>query len=438
MSITGKNTKSIRKKDLKESRSKATGFTKLTFAHKAVAGETGIDLGSLVTPTEMASLGFTNPTSGALLEAKLFQFQDNLRLQSSLRGTLMKDLAYRVVSNSRISFEGFTAEEGEIFTGTLDSNPVNGISVVDAQSIIRTGTLLAGQTDVNVGTPFELNKFPGEQMGAVRLYIDGVLQTRNSNNSDTNQDGNYYEFGSQGIATILRVNNTDVQDRSYVVISNEALTEPPRDSAFAAIEKVSGQVDALIPTVSALAGVPVTDFQAAPSNADLKVFGDRVIGVEQATLEDPSDASQGIKLATVSEFGAIRAGKYQVKVLSSNAAAPGVVNDLSFNNLVPGRTYIYILQAYLAVNTGGSNGDVAANVVHNGSIEGGCYHLNAGGDAGETRYTSETIFTATTTTVTVEMAGANSFAFMRGNNTKSFSFGILIEAEYLKPTTDFT
>ena len=49
---------------------------------------------------------------------------------------------------------------------------------------------------------------------------------------------------------------------------------------LAAIEKLAGEVDALVPTVAVLAGVPENTFQTAPSSVDLANFGNRVLNLE--------------------------------------------------------------------------------------------------------------------------------------------------------------
>lgn len=275
MSVTGKNAKSIRKQEFKESRNLAQGFQKLTFAHKASLGDTVINLGSLTTPTEMSALGFTNPSSSRLTEAKLFQFKKNLTLVSSLRGTLMQDLSYRVNSNSSIKLE-FTAEEGEIFTGVIDANPASGIKVVDAKVQKAVGDLADGDTDFPIG--FATSTLREE----IVVFRNGLIQKRNSNNSSTLLDGNYYlvDTGS-GFGSVVRFNSAaSGGPDSIIVTSLGNIIESPTDSSWAEIEKVQGQIDAMVPTLATLAGVPVTNFQATPNDVDLKAFGDRVLDLE--------------------------------------------------------------------------------------------------------------------------------------------------------------
>lgn len=284
MSITAKNAKSIRKKDVKESKALANGFTKLVFAHKASAGETGIDLGSLVVPTEMTTLGFTNPTPSRLLEARMFQFKDNLEVQSSSKGQLMQSLSYTIGSNSRINFQGFTAEEGEIFIGVLDSNPISGIQVIDAKQPVVEGDLADGVTDFAIG-------FSTSIVDEILVFRNGLEQKRNTNNSSSVLDGNYYVVDSgSGYGNVVRFNVAPSGADDYIkVTAIGGVVESPTNSTWDELEKVQGQIDAMIPDLAQAAGNPETDYQSAPNNVDLKQFGDIVHGLLNIELGDPDN-----------------------------------------------------------------------------------------------------------------------------------------------------
>jgi hypothetical protein len=289
MSVLGKSSLSIRKQDVREQKNLAVGFKKLTFAHKATLNDTSISLSSLTIPTEMSSLGFTNPTSGELLAAQLQFYRKNLTLVSSIRGPLMDYLSYDVASSSTINFNGFAAADGEIFIGTIDYNARNGFPLVDAAPLVSTGTLAVGVTDFNVGQLFEINKYSSQQVGAVSVFRNGLQQFRNSNNSSVTLDGNYYEVNNgSGSGQIIRFNSAPSGDAdSILVVSNGLLAYNPDGSALQQIETLGGQIDAMIPTLAALSGQPQSNFQTAPNNTDLKSFGDTVInqGSRLTTLE---------------------------------------------------------------------------------------------------------------------------------------------------------
>jgi hypothetical protein len=228
----------------------------------------------------MSSVGFVNPPVTDLLAANLLFNRRNLTLISSLRGVLMDYLSYDIRSSSRINFQNFTALDGEIFIGIIDPLPKTDLKAVDAQPIVVSGELPVGVTDFNVGIPFETNKFPTQQVGAVVVYRNGVQQFRNPNNGTSG--GNYQEVSSGGaLGTLIKFNNAPVSNPdSILVLSIGLLAERPDGSMMAVIENLAGQIDAMVPTLATLAGVPESTFQTAPNNVDLKQFGDTVINHE--------------------------------------------------------------------------------------------------------------------------------------------------------------
>ena len=326
MSLTGKNTLSLRKKDVKEQRSLALGFKKLVFAHKASLGATGIDLGSLITPSEMSSLGFVNASTADLQAANLLFYKNNLTLTSSSRNLLMQDLSYTIKSNSRIEFQGFTALEGEIFIGVVDASARTANPLVDARPIVATGTLAIGVTDFSVGTPFRVNHQSNSQVGEVVVYRNGMQQFRNVGNTSTG-DGNYYEVqAGNGLGTVIRFNEApSLQADNIMVISNGLIAERPDGSMMAVIESLAGQLDQVIPTVAALAGQPETNYQAAPNNVDLKQFGDQVIDHEQriTALESTPDVIAIYKGASGTLAGSDNPISFSTMVRDTHSAFAG-------------------------------------------------------------------------------------------------------------------
>lgn len=302
MSITGKGLLSLRRKDIKEQKSIATGFKKIQFAHKATAGATGFNLASLTLPSEM--VGFTNPSPAELAEAQLFFYRKNLTLVSSLRGVLMDYLSYNV-NSSQITFIGFTAEEGEIFTGIIDHNARTGVNMVDAAPLVATGDLAIGATDFNVGQLFEINKYSSSQVGAVIVYRNGVQQFRNTGNSSTVLDGNYYEVNNgSGTGQVIRFNTAPTsQTDSILVVSNGLMAYNPDGSALQMIENLSGKIDSMVPTLAAVAGVPESTFGGI-SNVDLKSFGDSFLNYKTSNDAAVSGIKTGTKDAREFRSGA--------------------------------------------------------------------------------------------------------------------------------------
>lgn len=276
MGVIGKGSSSFRKKDVMEQKGIALGFKKIRFAHKATAGDTGINMNALVQPSEMAAYGFTNPTLTAIAGANLYTNRSNLKLMSSIKGLLIDQLSYTVNSSTRINFIDFTAEDGEIFTGWIDDSPTTSLSVVDGNQIVASGILLAGQTDFNIGTPIQINKNSASQIGAVMVFADRGLQYRKVGNITTG-DGDYIEVPvAGGLGSLIRFNASG-SDRFITVVSNGVVAERPDGSMMAAIERTQGQIDAMVPYLAAATGQPTSTFQTAPNNVDLKQFGDLVI-----------------------------------------------------------------------------------------------------------------------------------------------------------------
>lgn len=284
MTTFGNGSLSIKKSDAVGSpgKSVSTGYTQTYFATKAVAGAAGITLSSLTTPPEMAANGFTNPTLSTLQAANLLFNPNNLELVSSARGRLQYKLSYDLSSGLQINFLGFTALEGEIFTGTIRNIAQTGLKAVDASASPATGTLTAGTTDFNIGNPLPTNKYPTRQIGAYTIYKNGLLQARNTGNSSTVLDGNYYEVDNgSGSFTLVRFNFAEADDSSIIAIPNGLMSERPDGSMMAVIETLQGQVNTMAAYVAAVTGSSTTSILgSSPSNVDLKTFGDRVLAVE--------------------------------------------------------------------------------------------------------------------------------------------------------------
>ena len=282
--LTGKNTLSFKKETIKESSLQQTGFKDLVFAHEAIGGETVLDLINLNTPSEMTSNGFVNPTATEIVNSKLSQFRNNVSIISSVNGPLMAFVTF-VVNDNNIQFlNSYSAIAGEIFTVKVNNKASTGANIISGSTIVKTGSLLTGEQDINTGEAFPINKHPTEQVGAVSVFINGIQVMRNTGNASANPaaDGNYEEVPvGGGVSNIIRLNDAVAEETAYTVISNGVITERPSISQQQYIESVQGQIDRIIPTVASLAGVDETDFQAAPNNVDLKAFGDRLLDLEE-------------------------------------------------------------------------------------------------------------------------------------------------------------
>ena len=278
--LIGKKNSTLKKESVKENKLLTVGVKAIKFWHEALAdGETSIPFGTLNMPADVAIHGFSNPTGTELLAANLALFHTNVEVHSSLNQKLMEGLAY-VVKNNQINFiNSYESLEGEIFTIVYKNDTITGNNVVDARPLTATGVLSIGQTDFNVGEAFKTNNYPNDQIGEVLVFVDGVLQFRNVGNATAAPaaDGNYEEVHStSGFGVIIRFNDVFVAEKNIVVVSRNLIAERPDISMLQLIESVSGQLDAMIPTLAVIAGVPEANFQAMANSVDLKAFNDKV------------------------------------------------------------------------------------------------------------------------------------------------------------------
>ena len=361
--IIGKKNSTLKKESVKESKLLETGVRNLKFWHEASEGDKSIPFGSLVTPESILAGGLSNPTSTAILAANLGFFKENVEVRSSLNGDLMIGLTY-VVSNSQIKFvNGYEAVEGEVFEVKVENNVVTGNTIVDARPLTATGILATGNTDFNVGESFKTNANPNTQLGDVLVFMDGVLQFRNVANATAAPlaDGNYQEIhAANGSGVIIRFNDSFAVDRNIIVTSRNLIAERPNLSMLQAIEGFGGQLDKVIETTAALAGVPETDFQAAPNQVDLKAFGDKVIALERIfEVEIPSTFEE-----VITYVGFIsKNGNTEVKLLTKTDDTSDVL--VSVDNTGDHTRYTFLQECNFSSSAsaegGGANGSVGVS-----------------------------------------------------------------------------
>lgn len=304
MSLTGKSSLSLKKKELINDKPIAVGFKALKFAHIAALDDAGFNIYAMTVPTQLSSRGFLQPTASELSSADIYKYRKNLILMSSARGVMFDYLDYTVSSSGQITFsDDFgPALENEIFIGVLDPVARSGTLVADTNSILQVGVLSAGTTDFSIGKSFTTNKNPSQQMGAVEVQLDGQTVLRNVGNAaaSPSADGDYEEVDNgAGECSLIRFNVVDnVNDRVVIVKSTVLSTVTPDGSFQDELEYQQGIIDRLVETVAALAGIPQSNLQSAPSQPQLKQFGDRVVQAEQdidsaeARLDDLEDPTQ--------------------------------------------------------------------------------------------------------------------------------------------------
>ena len=282
-------TTTARKKHLLESLTPAFGARRVGIFHEASSGDSGIDLTNLNMPSTYTNKGYANPSDQNIALLRLSYFKTNVKIISSDRGTLTLG-EYDIASNTQINFDGFTANASEIFEIWYEPSVIGGATVVDARPLVKSYLLTEGNTDVVV-EPFEINKNPLEQIGAVMVFRGPTmnLQFRNSGNATASAlaDGNYEEVkGTGGLTNIIRFNvPAAVGGESVVVVSIGSLTERPTQSLISYMENMNGDVDKLRDTVAALSGQPKSNFNGQPQSVDLASFGERFNQILNTEIE---------------------------------------------------------------------------------------------------------------------------------------------------------
>lgn len=283
--LTGKSTLSLRKKDIIDSSRDAfnVGRRKIRFAHQAsnTGGDTYIPLDNLNFPSFLVDTLYENPDAKTLTQANLRYYYPNMQLMSTSKGILIPDISF-TATNTKINFEGFTADPDEIFYGIIDYSARPNTLFVDAVPVNVSRTLPGGQTTFNVGEAFRVNEFINESSGAVKVYVDGNLVYRNSGNSSVNQDKDYYEVpSSNGLGTAIEFNSSSVNSREVTVVSNYAYVDRPEMHFLQRFDILAAQLEEI-----AQQGGYSLDLSAFPNRLDLKQFGDRLIAAEQAATDD--------------------------------------------------------------------------------------------------------------------------------------------------------
>lgn len=247
-------------------------FTNIAFAHEfLLEGESVINYSDLNAPSEWLSSGRVNPSPSELLAANLRFFKNQIVLTSSVKG-IIQPSQYEVTSTS-IVFKTFTSEAGESFEVQVMGATFTGKTLVDGVSLKSSGELNIGSSEFNFGRAVKIE--PEEIM----VFKNGQLKKRNPANSPTLvSEGDYYFLDplNTGYSSVVKFNNASTVLEEVTVVSIGSFIEKPTISMLQEIEKVAGQVDALIPFVADLAGVPETTFQTAPNNVDLLQFGTNV------------------------------------------------------------------------------------------------------------------------------------------------------------------
>lgn len=281
--ITGNEDISIGGEDVpNKSRLLNVNLKALRFAHKFAGGETAINLGSLVMPGEIST--WSNPSASEIAAANLLATSANLIIKSSTGAELFEGVDFVVTSNSGLAFiNGYSPQPGEIIVGRF-SLPAANVLVGDAKDYKKTVAVTAGQTIVSVGFEYKVNENPTQQMGDVRVNLNGISRLlRNVGNATAAPlaDGNYEEYDptGSGYSTAIRLNNPIAADGFIIFEGGLALASSD--------VKVFGAIDRLGSIVTKLAEDAAQGFHGdndltryltvMTSEVERKTFGDLLL-----------------------------------------------------------------------------------------------------------------------------------------------------------------
>ena len=313
MSSIAKTNISLSKKDLTKSRIPPVGSRNVVFHHKATVGQLTINLLALTLPSaEMPTV--VQATPDELSSARLSINKKNLNLVSSSKGDLIQGLDYIVVDSSTISligpYETIGTESEEIFVGTINNAPISDLVVASARTVSRSYTLAVGQRTLNLAQEFQVNLFPSENIGIVKIFVNGILAYRNTGNSSTVLDKDYYEVDSgNGFGTTVVFNVAPVSVAHDIVVDFgvQAITD---FNAIGTIESLGGSIKKIADDLAVVAGTQASDYySASPSEVERRTFGDNILGIlelyTQQIENQSSDIDQTASFASATITGVL-------------------------------------------------------------------------------------------------------------------------------------
>lgn len=354
MSSIAKTNISLSKKDLTKSRIPPVASRNVVFYHKATTGSLTINLLSLITPSaEMPNA--VQATAAEISGAQLSVNKKNLSLVSSSKGPLIQNLDYIVVDSATIQLlsplYASGAENNELFVGTINSAPISDLVVASAKSITKTYTLAVGQTILNLGQEYQVGANPNEDIGIIKVYVNGMLTRRDIDYTEVDS-GNGYGTTIQFFVAPASI--------AYEVTVDFGVMSITDNDAIGAIENLAGSIKKIADDLSIVAGTSATDYYtASPSEVERRTFGDKVL-----SLDSKYDVSSTLTSYTKT--------KWQKKTLAGSTQGGNtntLLTDVSFNNLTIGKTYRVTLQANVECYNNGAFSDGNSLVVYNDGVE---------------------------------------------------------------------
>lgn len=340
------------KKDMSKSRLNPQTAKRILFAHQVSTITPGlsvytIDLKNLTTPTEMLSNGFVQATQSEINGANLAIAKKNLRLVSSLKGPLIPWKHYIVADNYTITLINDLAtalETGEIITGEIDSQ-IGDLVPASVRSRLKTVSVPVGQRQVNLGLEFNVGSNTTERVGDIAVYVrGGSVLYRNTGNSSTVLDGDYYEMDAgNGTGTNIMLNSSPTSAPLELYVDYGPVTVTNNDS-LGTIQSIMGSVIKIAKDLAIVMGGSQTDYlNANPSDIERRTFGDSVLTLVGLNISSrlTTIESNINKTAYLSEQqpsgtngGTSIAATWTNRILNTILDSAGVVSSLSSNQFL--------------------------------------------------------------------------------------------------------
>lgn len=346
MSSITKSGISLSKKSLTKSRIPPVSSRNVVFYHKATLGQLSLDLLALSMPSEMPAQ--VQATVDEISGARLYHNKKNLSLISSSKGPLIQGLDYEVTSGTTISFKGpgFTSgtELDEIFVGTINSAPISDLIAASAKSVVKTYELAVGQNILNLGREYQVGANPNEDVGSVKIFVNGVLAHRDVDYAEVDAGSGY------GTTVNFFAAPPSIPYQIAVDFGVMSITD---NNAIGSIESLSGAVKKLADDLAVVAGTDADDYLSAnPSEIERRAFGDWILKILEIEVS---------KVITQSSF------LNQPSAFSGSANVTGALTASDGSGLYSydSVTGVYTVLQSCQVNmshTGLANGAVAAFV----------------------------------------------------------------------------
>ena len=301
----------------------------IQIACQAVLGQKTFDIRSIATPSAYSALGFKQASPEARDNLNLLAHRKRIKITSSLNGELIQYDSFIINSPYTFTLVGGYEVEGtdqdEVLVLSIDT--FDKVCIQEQEHIVKTYTLLAGATLLNLGFDYEVGINPTEQIGSIKVTRLGKRMYRNTDNvvASLGAEGNYHEIDSgNGLGTALEFNVAPLEDE-IVSIDFGYYTAEANIEVSSSMERLQSVMVAIAyDTAEGLHGDDnISRYLAAsPNEIERNTFGNMVIDHEvrlnNLVLGSSSIADALSKFSSNAHFETVH-------------SRPGIESDVYFN-----------------------------------------------------------------------------------------------------------